>query len=109
MRSILPSWGCVHNILGSAVGRIIIAWKPDFCDVEVVTSMDQHVLVEVKVTGGFVILLSIIYGANLYIQRRSLWSYLPVVCTLVKPWLLAGDFSVIRDASLTSAFLILQL
>ncbi|GAA0184585.1 hypothetical protein LIER_31873 [Lithospermum erythrorhizon] len=98
----LQGWGFVHNITNPVVGRIIVAWDMNYCDVQVVNLMDQLMLVEVQLADGTVFLFSAVYGANLYLRRRDLWQSLGSVVLIGKPWIIAGDFNVIKDITLTS-------
>ncbi|GAA0186368.1 hypothetical protein LIER_33656 [Lithospermum erythrorhizon] len=102
MANILPSWEFVHNIIDGSVRRIIVAWNTSFLFCEAIEVMDQHILFEVGILGGGTFLLSAVYGANLYVQRRCLWQSLVLVRTRGIHWLLAGDFNIIKDITLTS-------
>ncbi|GAA0172177.1 hypothetical protein LIER_26053 [Lithospermum erythrorhizon] len=54
------------------------------------------------VIGGGSFLFSAIYGANVYVKRRTLWQSFVEVKGQGVPWLLVGDFNIIRDITLTS-------
>ncbi|GAA0184350.1 hypothetical protein LIER_31638 [Lithospermum erythrorhizon] len=102
MANILPCWEFVHNIIDGSVGRIIVSWNTSFCSLKAVEVVDQHILYEVEILGGGTFLLSAVYDANLCVPRRCLWQSLVEVRTRGIPWLLAGDFNIIKDITLTS-------
>ncbi|GAA0170914.1 hypothetical protein LIER_25072 [Lithospermum erythrorhizon] len=83
----------IDEIVGVAIGRVIVAWNPSVYSVQALVCMAQHVLLEVQVSSGLKFLFSVVYGANLYIPRRSLWRSLMDANTQGRPWILAGDFN----------------
>ncbi|GAA0161567.1 hypothetical protein LIER_39257 [Lithospermum erythrorhizon] len=62
---------------------------------------EQHIFCEVEPLDSKIdkFFLSAIYGANDYVDRRSLWSSLVGVENIVRgsPWLIGGDFNVVKS------------
>ncbi|GAA0171656.1 hypothetical protein LIER_25638 [Lithospermum erythrorhizon] len=95
----LPGWSYVHNITDDRVGRVIVAWNVGFCSVIAKYIFKQHVLVEMSMLNGSKFLLPVVYGSNNYVERRELWCSLMEFQEQILPWVLAGDFNIIREES----------
>ena len=99
---VFGSWNWVSNSVDSSKGcRIAVGWDSDNIDATFVSSSDQVMHFEVRIiqeSRGFFI--SFIYGENDAKDRIKLWSNLNDQRVLVdnKPWVILGDFNVIRYA-----------
>lgn len=97
---IVPGWGFIHNYASHILGRIWICWDPKQWLVVPIQQHDQVVSCEISSTQGDVKWIqSVVYGSTKGLERRSLWQYLITVKNQVRqcPWLLAGDFNVLRS------------
>ena len=100
--NIMASWQSVSNYSQHPNGRIWLLWDPTILDIQPKLIMDQVIHSDVVILQKQIKLsVTLIYGLNCYIQRRRLWSSL---CSLSRdlgstPWLLLGDFNVVRFQS----------
>ncbi|GFY97543.1 hypothetical protein Acr_12g0000840 [Actinidia rufa] len=88
-------WATVDNLQQSPNGRIMLIWKEDRVDVEIIESTAQviHCLVTCKTTSAK-LYVSFVYAFNKLVGRRTLWENLRKFNTCADlPWLLLGDFN----------------
>lgn len=98
MQFILPGWSCLDNYSHAELGRIWVLYNAGIsismlsC---VAHALHCHIY-SLKLQRYF--LLSVIYASNNDIERRSLWQELTEIhaSMLAVPWLLIGDFNVIK-------------
>ncbi|XP_022007408.1 uncharacterized protein LOC110906609 [Helianthus annuus] len=96
-KSVFRNWDWTSNGAKCDKGtRIIIGWNPAVFDVMVLDQSDQvmHLQLIFKLDRRRVF-CSIVYAANYYISRRSLWQNLSMHKVLVggDPWFVMGDFN----------------
>jgi len=96
---IIPGWELVHNYSTHWLGRIWLCWDPGLISAKVVSIHEQVVTCCFEDSNCNVAwFLSVVYGATKGIPRREMMNELVAVKSLVGnfPWLLTGDFNVIR-------------
>ncbi|XP_062094066.1 uncharacterized protein LOC133800110 [Humulus lupulus] len=77
-------------------GRILLVWRDDIVQVNVIQEMDQLFHCEVRIKRTVLkAYLSFVYGRNLLEERKELWSHLTFPQASVEPWLVVGDFNAI--------------
>ncbi|XP_077234693.1 uncharacterized protein LOC143876899 [Tasmannia lanceolata] len=89
----------VHGNYSSVVKeRIWILWDPRFVNVNILEESSQFSHSEVRlIQTSQSFNLTAIYAHNYYISRRALWADLESIEPQVNlPWLLIGDFNVVR-------------
>ncbi|XP_022019083.1 uncharacterized protein LOC110919113 [Helianthus annuus] len=96
-KSVFRNWDWTSNGAKCVKGiRIIIGWNPAIFDVVVLDQSDQvmHLQLIFKLDKRMVF-CSIVYAANYYVSRRSLWQNLSMHKVLVgdDPWFVMGDFN----------------
>ncbi|KAL2224319.1 UNVERIFIED_CONTAM: hypothetical protein Sindi_2944800 [Sesamum indicum] len=82
--------------------RIWIAWDDNFIDVNVVELGTQFIHYHVTIRAlQESVDVTIIYGATKVADRRELWDSLTTLARqcVDTPWLVGGDFNVVRDLS----------
>ncbi|KAJ6319643.1 hypothetical protein OIU78_015120 [Salix suchowensis] len=101
----LSSWQFVSNMHHGHLCRILVCWNPKRVSVCTVHTASQWVTCDVlSKEDGSSIRVTFVYGLNLPVERRAIWSYLisqKLVNTSV-PWGILGDFNAIlssRDRS----------
>ncbi|XP_073042103.1 uncharacterized protein [Primulina eburnea] len=85
----------ISNISGSI-------WVFSSEDVQVECVFDHAQLLNVRVSSSFLpisVLCSFIYAKCDYIDRRDLWASLLQIKPDMGPWLVGGDFNIVRDSS----------
>ncbi|XP_058217387.1 uncharacterized protein LOC131328462 [Rhododendron vialii] len=93
---ICPDWSFVNNYSQSALGRIFVGWDPSVFSLTVLGQFDQCIHCEVQPKyGSALFLVTMVYGANSNLDRRSLWHCLTQFRTS-SPWVVLGDFNAIR-------------
>ncbi|XP_062113464.1 uncharacterized protein LOC133824560 [Humulus lupulus] len=96
MKNFFLGWHWYNS--GSVEGRILLVWKDDIVQVNVIQDMDQLIHCEVKIKGVVQkAYLSIVYGRNSIEERKELCSQLTLPQASVEPWLVVGDFNVIFE------------
>ncbi|XP_011101514.1 uncharacterized protein LOC105179570, partial [Sesamum indicum] len=82
--------------------RLWIAWDDNFIDVDIVECGTQfiHCLVYIRSLRESIAII-VIYGPTEVVDRRELWGSLKTIAmqTVDIPWLIGGDFNVVRDLS----------
>ncbi|KAL2251922.1 UNVERIFIED_CONTAM: putative ribonuclease H protein [Sesamum indicum] len=82
--------------------RIWIAWDYNYTDVDIIEVGNQfiHCRATIRALQEYVD-ITIVYGATEVSDRRELWASLEslVVQCINTPWLVGGDFNVVRDLS----------
>ena len=100
--NVFGNWNWVSNSVDSAKGcRIVVGWDSNIIEAELITSLGQVMHFKVKVIEDKrVFYVSFIYGDNEAKDRLRLWSNLNDHLTVIgsKPWVILGDFNVIRYA-----------
>jgi exonuclease III len=95
----LPGWEVLHNYGAHCYGRIWICWDPRIADIHSLDVHEQVLTCNVcPKSGKDPWILSTVYGANHGVDRKRLLQQLIFIkesfCSI--PWLLVGDFNVIR-------------
>lgn len=71
---ICPDWCFVNNYSQVALGRIFVGWDPGVISLTVLGESDQYIHCEVQPKDGSALfLVTMVYGANSNLDRRSLW------------------------------------
>lgn len=65
-------WSHIHNIGNGSVARIIVAWDPHSLKVVVIFCSDQLILARVETSDHRTFHISVVYGQNHMVGRRSL-------------------------------------
>lgn len=81
----------------SSGGKVWLFWKDDY-ELEVLHMTDESLL------GWFClginrVLVTFVYAKCTRLERHSLWGELESICIVESPWLVVGDFNVIRSDS----------
>ncbi|XP_075499180.1 uncharacterized protein LOC142537557 [Primulina tabacum] len=87
------------RVISNLSGHI---WVFFAADVQAECVLDHAQFLHIKVSAPFLptsIFCSFVYARCDYIERRDLWSSLLHVKSVLGPWLVGGDFNVVRDAS----------
>ncbi|KAL2225574.1 UNVERIFIED_CONTAM: hypothetical protein Sindi_3033500, partial [Sesamum indicum] len=98
---LLPNskWFVDYGMVGN---RLWIAWDDNFIDVDIVECGTQfiHCLVYIRSLRESIAII-VIYGPTEVVDRRELWGSLKTIAmqTVDIPWLIGGDFNVVRDLS----------
>ncbi|XP_073037148.1 uncharacterized protein [Primulina eburnea] len=77
-------------------------WVFFAADVRAECVFDHAQFLHIRVSASFLpteIFCSFVYARCDYVQRRDLWASLLLVKPVLGPWLVGGDFNVVRDAS----------
>ncbi|XP_057463925.1 uncharacterized protein LOC130753792 [Actinidia eriantha] len=88
-------WAIFDNFQHHPKGRIMIIWKADKVDLQILECSEQviHCLAVCKVTNSK-FSLSFVYAFNTIVGRRSLWTNLDRFNEMLNdPWLVMGDFN----------------
>jgi exonuclease III len=98
--NMLPGWEILHNCNDHWLGKIWICWDPGGFSINVVDVHEQVLTCKVNATdnrGSW--MMSIVYGSNQGTDGRHLLQRLIILKIFVGsvPWLIAGDFNVIRS------------
>jgi len=98
----LPDWDCCFNYEKHFLGRIWVCWNRAEVKVSVLDKSAQCInchIHSIKENSDW--FQSFIYGANKPVERRLLWQNLFSMKMMVssKPWILDGDFNVVRFLS----------
>jgi hypothetical protein len=96
----LPDWDCCFNYEKHFLGRIWVCWNRAEVKVSVLDKSAQCInchIHSIKENSDW--FQSFIYGANKPVERRLLWQNLFSMKMMVssKPWILDGDFNVVRN------------
>ncbi|XP_074305389.1 uncharacterized protein LOC141640517 [Silene latifolia] len=88
-------WEGVNNNIHHPGGRFWIIWIPQIINVQLITSSDQHITVDVTEIGtGDSFKYNVVYGSNSDIERQRLWAQLNhIKDNNDKAWCLCGDFN----------------
>ncbi|XP_073283696.1 uncharacterized protein, partial [Primulina huaijiensis] len=87
------------RVISNLSGHI---WVFFAADVQAECVLDHAQFLHIKVSAPFLptsVFCSFVYARCDYIERRDLWSSLLHVKPILGPWLVGGDFNVVRDAS----------
>ncbi|XP_073305752.1 uncharacterized protein [Primulina huaijiensis] len=87
------------GVISNLSGHI---WVFFAADVKVECVFDHAQFLHLRVSASFLpteIFCSFVYASCDYVQRRDLWASLLLVKPVLGPWLVGGDFNVVRDAS----------
>ncbi|XP_077215839.1 uncharacterized protein LOC143850475 [Tasmannia lanceolata] len=95
------SWQAHGDYSAVIKGHIWILWNPKIVDITILEESSQHIHTEVRMLRtNYCFNLTTIYAHNYYISRRALWSNLETLEPQINlPWLLTGDFNVVRFAN----------
>lgn len=96
------SWKCLDNSGNSDIARIVLGWDLCCLDVSLVYSDDQLICVQATcLSSQRVFYASVVYGANSLVCRRSLWSAMRCLFSVIgdSPWIQLGDFNVALRSS----------
>lgn len=85
-----------HFVNNVAVGGKVWLFWEEGLDFEFVSCSDQ-VLTGWFVRGEMHTLVTVIYATCFQMHRRELWDYLCGIEPGLQPWLVAGDFNIIRS------------
>ncbi|XP_062155223.1 uncharacterized protein LOC133863288 [Alnus glutinosa] len=92
-------WKVINNYSKHCLGKIWICWDPGGVKIDVVNVHAQVITCSVTfLDSGGSWMISAVYGATHGLERRSLFKELTEVKVAMgrKPWLITGDFNVIR-------------
>lgn len=78
-------------------GKIWILWGADV-DFDIIQISSQTISGMFSID-SFIFVVSIVYASCGYLDRRGLWRELKNLPTLGKPWVVSGEFNIIRSAS----------
>jgi exonuclease III len=95
----MPGWKVINNYSKHCLGKIWICWDPGGVKIDVVNVHAQVITCSVTfLDSGGSWMISAVYGATHGPERRSLFKELTEVKVAMgrKPWLITGDFNVIR-------------
>ncbi|XP_073022635.1 uncharacterized protein [Primulina eburnea] len=87
------------GVISNLSGHI---WVFFAADVRAECVFDHAQFLHIRVSASFLpteIFCSFVYARCDYVQRRDLWASLLLVKPVLGPWLVGGDFNVVRDAS----------
>ena len=100
MNSFLPRWKFCFFISQHGLGRIWVMWTEDMFSIQICQIIPQAIHCKILFRDKMCY-SSFIYGANKGVERNVLWDNLVQFCRQVRgfPWILAGDFNVIRNAN----------
>ncbi|XP_073051333.1 uncharacterized protein [Primulina eburnea] len=87
------------GVISNLSGHI---WVFFAADVRVECVFDHAQFLHIRDSASFLpteIFCSFVYASCDYVQRRDLWDSLLLVKPVLGPWLVDGDFNVVRDAS----------
>ncbi|XP_073062068.1 uncharacterized protein [Primulina eburnea] len=87
------------GVISNLSGHI---WVFFTADVRAECVFDHAQFLHIRVSASFLpteIFCSFVYARCDYVQRRDLWASLLLVKPVLGPWLVGGDFNVVRDAS----------
>ncbi|XP_075512745.1 uncharacterized protein LOC142548324 [Primulina tabacum] len=87
------------RVISNLSGHI---WVFFAADVQAECVLDHAQFLHIKVSAPFLptsVFCSFVYARCDYIERRVLWSSLLHVKPVLGPWIIGGDFNVVRDAS----------
>ncbi|XP_073037138.1 uncharacterized protein [Primulina eburnea] len=87
------------RVISNLSGHI---WVFSSADVKTECVFDHAQFLHIKVSASFLpteVFCSFVYASCGYVERRDLWSSLIQVKPALGPWLVGGDFNVVRDAS----------
>lgn len=96
----LPRWDWVSNYCSHWSGRIWICWDPSVFSLHLLSIHEQVITCKIDdLNGKGPWCFSVAYGANAGVDRRRMFQELIFAKSLVGsfPWLIAGDFNVIRS------------
>ncbi|XP_062080726.1 uncharacterized protein LOC133785514 [Humulus lupulus] len=81
-------------------GRILLIWQRQCISVEVLKESDQllHVYAQ-EVRSNKKFCVTFVYGRKTIEERRQLWDDLSGLCFPATPWLVAGDFNAVFEAT----------
>ena len=75
INTMFPSWSFVHNSIIAPGGRICVVWDPSILNLSVVSQTSQSMHCNVPfIAGNFNFTATYVYGSNLYMDRKDLWS-----------------------------------
>jgi len=96
---LVPGWDWFHNYSTHYLGRIWICWDLNALSISLISIHEQAISCRVTTQGRGPWMFSGIYGSINGMDRRRLWRELDTVQASVGtcPWLVAGDFNVIRS------------
>ncbi|KAH7850084.1 hypothetical protein Vadar_027677 [Vaccinium darrowii] len=95
-------WNCSNNLGSTLVASIFVAWDPQMLVVDIILVSAQMITAKVQVAASQrVFFLSIVYGSNNAVDRRTLWNELSVLKSICgdAAWVMMGDFNVVRKRS----------
>ncbi|XP_062075302.1 uncharacterized protein LOC133779348 [Humulus lupulus] len=96
MMNLFAGWKLFSNEV--VEGRILLVWREDIIQVNVIQIIDQLVHCEVRIKGSMhQTWLSFVYGRNTLEERKLLWPHLVCPQASVAPWLVMGDFNALFD------------
>lgn len=95
----LPNWHFIHNGSSNTVSRVWFCWR-DTTKCSLLATHDEATSCIVD-DGNKISVITVVYGRNKAEGRKALWHHLLNLKGLVgsSPWVLLGDFNVIRQAS----------
>ncbi|XP_073036555.1 uncharacterized protein [Primulina eburnea] len=88
-----------RSVISNISGHI---WVFSSEDVQVECVFDHAQLLNVRVSSSFLptsVLCTFVYAKCGYTERRDLWASLLQIKPDMGPWLVGGDFNIVRDAS----------
>ncbi|XP_077251951.1 uncharacterized protein LOC143891204 [Tasmannia lanceolata] len=98
---ICDSWNSFGNYNHVIKGRIWILWDPDRVKLDIQRDSSQFIHASVRLLQtNQAFKLTVVYGRNYGGDRKILWQDLKSLnSTIQDPWIVMGDFNVIRDHS----------
>lgn len=100
--TLIPGWRWCSNYIHSHRGRVWVGWNPNNVSFDTSDCSAQAIHGRLMcLNNGVSFNLSVIYAEHSFVLRRPLWNDLMRRSLLLSdsPWIIAGDFNAIRDAS----------
>lgn len=98
--SLLPSYfdpHCIYNLANNSKGGILIAWKKKFKLISSWSTMHTSSVLLLDQTTGSKACYTVVYGPSVDVEKPNFLHELKSLSNLVQnPWILAGDFNLVR-------------
>jgi hypothetical protein len=79
-------------------GRIIVGWKSEEVQVDILVCRSQLIHLKASPLNGFPFLCTFVYGSNDKRERQQLFSDLGAISQQVSsPWIILGDFNCVAN------------
>lgn len=93
-----PNWCLTSNLAWHDGSRIVVVWRSESVQVDILQCSDQLIHLEVTSRMGARFMCTFVYGSNCRKERLSLFHQLADIsrsCCL--PWLVLGDFNCVAN------------